>query len=192
MHKAIRRLTPAPRARRFHAEATTTVDSPKVPDSKILVDVAERPDGSQSIKVGSYQGDSCGFHDTAKTAIYMKRRASGTPDGRPEGQPVRIKQNLDDMRHNLRLGPANRAAKPLSNTRQNLFKIKQGSGVTSASGSGRPVPPRAASAIGVTSHERTPLLGADDLDNVAESADEGHGSPKSKSRLNGKRTLSHE
>lgn len=192
VHKAIRRLTPAPRARRIHAEATTTFGSKKAPDSKILVDVADQPDGTQSIKVGSYQGDSCGFHDTAKTAIYMKRRASGTPDGRPEGQPVRIKQNLDDMRHNLRLGPANRAAKPLSNTRQNLFKIKQGLGVTQATGSNSRMPPRPASAIGVASHERTPLLGADDLDNVAESADEGHGSPKSKTRINGKRTVSHE
>lgn len=188
VHKAIRRLTPAPRARRIHAEGR------KAPDSTILVDVADHPDGTQAIKVGSYQSDfDGGFHNAAKTAIYMKRRTSGAADGHhPDGPPVRVKQDLDEMRQQLRLGPANRAARPLSNTRKNLFKIKQGLGVTpSAPSSGR-MPPRSASAIGVAQNERTPLLGPDDLDHVAESAGEEYGSPKSKSKLNGKRAQEHD
>lgn len=54
----------------------------------------------------------------------MKRRGSVGPDGRPEA-PITVKTSLKEMKQQLRLGPANRAAHPLNNTRE-VFKIKQG------------------------------------------------------------------
>lgn len=87
----------------------------------------------------------------------MKRRSSAGPDGRLEGNTVPIKASLNEMKQQLRLGPANRAAKPLSNTR-NVFKIKQG--LTEAQptvGTSR-MPPRSVSAMPMGT-ETTPLLG---------------------------------
>ncbi|PHH86706.1 hypothetical protein CDD83_9867 [Cordyceps sp. RAO-2017] len=143
VHKAIRRLTPAPRAKRLHHEAASTataaaaIAAKKPGDGSILVDIAEHPDG-QSVTVGSLGAHS----DTgavsehhAKTAIFMKRRSSAGPDGKPESGTVPVKASLDEMKQQLRLGPANRAAKP-RNTRTNVFKIKQGLGVTTFLGGG--------------------------------------------------------
>ena len=171
VHKAIRRLNPAPRAKRINEAAAlaaaATVTSKK--DSSILVDIAEDSNG-QSIKVGSYgaQSDTGVTEDRPRTAIFMKRRGSEGPDGqRAEGDPVPIKASLDEMKQQLRLGPANRAAKPLSNKRD-LFKIKQGlsphhAGEGSSNGGSR-MPPRSITLTGgppsrtASGDERMPLL----------------------------------
>ncbi|KAJ4160551.1 cell agglutination protein Mam3 [Fusarium falciforme] len=184
VHKAIRRLTPAPRARRIQAgaAAVAATASRQAPEAAILVDVDENhvtPNLETASYHSNYEG---GFHNGAKTAIHMKRRTS---DGGIEGTPVVVKASLDEMRQQLRLGPANRATKPLSNTRGSVFKIKQGLGAnqgapleTSTSNSSR-LPPRAASHIGFTStqriggHERTPLLGNDHEEAVEDDADHG-------------------
>jgi metal transporter CNNM len=112
----------------------------------------------------------------------MKRRTS---DGGIEGTPVVVKASLDEMRSKLRLGPANRAANPRSNTRS-LFKIKQGLGTngTPPSDSSRPLPPRAQSHMGFINpqgsparnhgHERTPLLGVGEDNEHAVDDDETH------------------
>ncbi|UPK96283.1 hypothetical protein LCI18_007218 [Fusarium solani-melongenae] len=184
VHKAIRRLTPAPRARRIQAgaAAVAATASRQAPEAAILVDVDENhvtPNLETASYHSNYEG---GFHNGAKTAIHMKRRTS---DGGIEGTPVVVKASLDEMRQQLRLGPANRATKPLSNTRGSVFKIKQGLGAnqatpleTSTSTSSR-LPPRAASHIGFTStqriggHERTPLLGNDHEEAVEDDDDHG-------------------
>ncbi|KAF4977495.1 hypothetical protein FZEAL_5973 [Fusarium zealandicum] len=188
VHKAIRRLNPAPRARRIHAEAAAVaaVASKKIPDAAILVDVGEHND-EPNIETASFHSNyEGGFHNAARTAIHMKRRTS---DGGIEGTPVVVKASLDEMRQHLRLGPANRAARPLSNTRGSVFKIKQGLGSQlpssgEASSQARMLPSRAQSHIGFTNphtapgrHERTPLLGEDHEEAVAEE-DETHDGPK--------------
>ncbi|KAK2932878.1 CNNM, transmembrane domain [Fusarium oxysporum f. sp. vasinfectum] len=171
VHKAIRRLTPAPRARRIHATAAAAaaMATKKAPGDSILVDVEEHAeDHPPNVETASFHSNyEGGFHNSAKTAIHMKRRTS---DGGIEGTPVVVKASLDEMRSQLRLGPANRAANPRSNTRS-LFKIKQGLGAshTPPNDGSRPAQPRAASHMGFTSthgqsqartqgHERTPLL----------------------------------
>ncbi|KAI8687289.1 hypothetical protein NCS56_00301400 [Fusarium sp. Ph1] len=184
VHKAIRRLTPAPRARRIQAgaAAVAATASRQAPEAAILVDVDENhvtPNLETASYHSNYEG---GFHNGAKTAIHMKRRTS---DGGIEGTPVVVKASLDEMRQQLRLGPANRATKPLSNTRGSVFKIKQGLGTNQATPLETPtstssrLPPRAASHIGFTStqriggHERTPLLGNDHEEAVEDDADHG-------------------
>ncbi|KAK7409012.1 cell agglutination protein Mam3 [Neonectria punicea] len=168
VHKAIRRLTPAPRARRIHAEAAAAAASASknAPDTTILVDVAPDPH-DEALMVGSYHSNyDGGFHNAARTAIHMKRRTS---DGGIEGPPVLVKASLDEMRQQLRLGPANRATRPLNNTRASVFKIKQGLDANSRlfDVAGR-LSPRPASHIGVRDSqlatidtERTPLLSED-------------------------------
>ncbi|KAF1855087.1 hypothetical protein Lal_00009383 [Lupinus albus] len=187
VHKAIRRLTPAPRARRIHATAAAAaaMATKKAPGDSILVDVEEDaeehpPNVDTASFHSNYEG---GFHNAAKTAIHMKRRTS---DGGIEGTPVVVKASLDEMRSQLRLGPANRAANPRSNTRS-LFKIKQGLGAshTPPNDGSRPAQPRAASHMGFTSthgqsqartqgHERTPLL-AENHEEAIDSDEDDHG-----------------
>ncbi|KAJ4266428.1 cell agglutination protein Mam3 [Fusarium torreyae] len=187
VHKAIRRLTPAPRARRIQASAAAAaaVASKKAPDATILVDVGEHNE-TPNIETASFHSNyEGGFHNAAKSAIHMKRRTS---DGGIEGTPVVVKASLDEMRSQLRLGPANRASNPRNNKRS-LFKIKQGLGTnqTPPGEGSRPLPPRAASHIGFTNphvqpharsagHERTPLLG-EDYDEAVEDEENqnGHG-----------------
>lgn len=137
VHKAIRRLTPAPRARCGHSvdvaaaadNAGTAIAAKKTSNGARLVSADDLGDGS-TLKVGSLGalsdngagGD--GGRTSPKVAVLMKRRGSVGPDGRPEA-PIAVKTSLKEMKHQLRLGPANRAAHPRSNTR-NVFKIKQG------------------------------------------------------------------
>ncbi|KAI5467764.1 hypothetical protein BGZ63DRAFT_410645 [Mariannaea sp. PMI_226] len=164
VHKAIRRLNPAPRARRSaHIEApiTAAVESRLANESAVLVEIT--PEAPHDVEVGSYHSNyEGGFHRAAKTAIHMKRRTS---DGGIEGPPVLVKANLDDMRQHLRLGPANRAANPLSNRRESVFKIKQG--LDTSKDVARPnLSPRPASHLGLLSrhadvesvNENTPLI----------------------------------
>lgn len=173
VHKAIRRLNPAPRAKRINeaaALAAAATVTTKKADSSVLVDIAEDATG-QSITVGSYgaQSDTGITEDRPRTAIFMKRRSSEGPDGeRAEGNPVPIKASLSEMKQQLRLGPANRAARPLSNKRD-MFKIKQGLGphasAAEGGGSGSRMPPRSVTTSGAppsrreSGDERMPLLG---------------------------------
>ena len=173
MHKAIRRLTPAPRARRVHqtevAALAAAATAKKTTDKSILVDIAEGQD-VPTIHVGSYDSPSDMPSATSsgrpQTAIFMKRRSSGGIDGsRVEGRPVPIKASLDEMRQQLRLGPANRAAQPLK--ARPLFKIKQGLAVTPRSRESETggMPPRSISMMArlptlrkAGENETTPLL----------------------------------
>jgi metal transporter CNNM len=159
----------------------------KAPGDSILIDVEEHADDLHpNIETASFHSNyEGGFHNSARTAIHMKRRTS---DGGIEGTPVVVKASLDEMRSQLRLGPANRAANPRSNTRS-LFKIKQGLGTNSTppNDGSRPLPPRAVSHIGFTNthghsparnagHERTPLLGLgeDHEEAVEDDEHDGH------------------
>ena len=157
VHKAIRRLTPAPRARRIEAAAAAVAK--KATESPVLVNIAEGGDGS-NVQVGSLgaQSDGGGRENRPRTAIFMKRQSSADPDGvMMHGQPEPMRGSLQDVKTQLRLGPANRAARPL-HTRQEVFKTKQGLVGPSSS------MPRSISADGLdagkitTSSERTPLL----------------------------------
>lgn len=171
VHKAIRRLNPAPRAKRINeaaALAAAATASAKKVDSSVLIDIAEDGTG-QTITVGSLGAMSdTEIDDRPRTAIFMKRRSSEGPDGqRNGGDPVPIKASLDDMKQQLRLGPANRAAKPLSNKRE-VFKIKQGlpphQPTTETHGCSSRMPPRSATETAAPpsrtsgEDERTPLL----------------------------------
>jgi metal transporter CNNM len=165
VHKAIRRLNPAPRARRHAEAAVAAAAAKKGGDPSLLVDIAEHPNGDATLHVGSYgaHSDSGAPERPPKTAVFMKRRSSAGPDGQMEGTPTPVRQSLDEMRSNLRLGPANRAANPM-NPRMSVFKIKQGLNSTQQHGSGL-MPQRSQSSFDVLTSphldERSPLLTRD-------------------------------
>jgi metal transporter CNNM len=136
VHKAIRRLAPAPRVRRIQAEAAAaaaavaTATAGKKTHDAILVDIMENGPSEDSHPVGSYgaQSDTGVSEGLPRTAVFLKRRRSAGPDGSVgEHNPVPVKVSLDEAKRQFRLGPANRAANPL-NTRGSVFKIKQGLG----------------------------------------------------------------
>ncbi|KAL7955177.1 phosphoglycerate dehydrogenase [Trichoderma compactum] len=130
VHKAIRRLTPAPRAHRRHSDVPGAgVAVRKTPDHAGSNHNHKHIEG-QELEVGSYKSDSGHLERPPKTAVFMKRQHSAGPDGRIGKDPVPVKASLDEMRQQLKLGPANRAANPLSSTRGSVFKIKQGLGTT--------------------------------------------------------------
>lgn len=95
-----------------------------------LVDIAEQIEAASPV-VGSLGAMSDGVPERhAKMAVFMRRRGSAGPDGKPDDRPVPFKASLDEMKQQLRhLAPSNRAANPRS-TRTNVFKIKQGLSVT--------------------------------------------------------------
>lgn len=117
----------------------------------------------QTHEVGSYKSDSGHLERPPKTAVFMKRQHSVGPDGRIGKNPVPVKASLDEMRQQLRLGPANRAANPLSSTRGSVFKIKQGLGTTVVTTTTTETAKLAnGEAEGADEHtETTPLLGKD-------------------------------
>lgn len=159
VHKAIRRLNPAPHARRVEAAAAAAAVK-KTTEHPVLVDIAEDTNGN-TIQVGSYgaHSDHGGSANEARprTAIFMRRRSSAGPDGRMDGQPEPYRGSIQDVKQQLKLGPANRAARP-RNTKD-VFKTKAGLGVTHSSASGDRMPPRSASVTGEgRGNERTPLL----------------------------------
>ncbi|ODA82341.1 hypothetical protein RJ55_00848 [Drechmeria coniospora] len=189
VHKAIRRLTPAPRAWRHHShtETATAATAAAVAakangDGSILVDVAEHPDG-QSVIVGSPGALSdSGIPEThVKTAIFMKRRGSAGPDGQPDtGEPIPFKASLDQMKQQLRLGPANRAAHPRSTTRNNVFKIKQGLAVPTvvpSSGNGKAPHKPSPATKAADDNEQTPLLAGEEASRYAALGDGSRANP---------------
>lgn len=189
MHKAIRRLTPAPHARRLHAEAGAAAVGRKPGEGAALVDIAENLENSAAAApvVGSLGAMSDGVPERLpKMATFMRRRGSAGPDGKPDDRPVPFKASLDEMKQQLRhLAPSNRAANPRS-TRTNVFKIKQGLNVTTfiAGGTNGKLPEEQGGSSRLPTagegDESTPLLRTDtDLIEAAQESN-GYGSSKSK------------
>ncbi|KAH6617055.1 hypothetical protein F5144DRAFT_381724 [Chaetomium tenue] len=140
VHKAIRRLTPAPKARvqrrlsedpsaKYIDIANTKIDS----DNVIL-------DGNKSNQtVGATSHESPMLSTSPKTATLMMRRSSAGLDGQFLKTTVPVRANFEDIRQHLKhLGPSNPATNP-NKTRSTTVKIKPGSGAPSAQ-------PRSASA----------------------------------------------
>lgn len=122
VHKAIRRLTPAPRAQAVAAAAAAK----KTTEHPVLVDIGQDEHGN-ILQVAAQSGSGS---ERPRTAIFMKRRPSTDRHGATDSEPEPMRESLQDLKHQARLGPANRAAKPRT-TRQDVFKTKQGLGSNS-------------------------------------------------------------
>ncbi|KAH6617823.1 hypothetical protein B0J18DRAFT_262345 [Chaetomium sp. MPI-SDFR-AT-0129] len=131
VHKAIRRLTPAPKAKvqRRLSEDPSTRYSDSVSDSAILnVPKLDQPTGATGT-------DSPLLSSSPKTATLMMRRSSAGLDGQSVKTTVPVRANFQDIKQHLKhLGPSNPATNP-NKTRSTTVKIKPGSGAHVRSGS---------------------------------------------------------
>ncbi|KAK3303250.1 uncharacterized protein B0T15DRAFT_438649 [Chaetomium strumarium] len=130
VHKAIRRLTPAPKARVQRRQSDDP--SRKVNDhgtigrsesESILEDLHQAVQTPSATGYGSPMLSS-----SPKTATLMLRRSSAGLDGQMIKATVPVRANLEDIKQHLKhLGPSNPATNP-NKTRSTTVKIKPGSG----------------------------------------------------------------
>jgi metal transporter CNNM len=126
VHKAIRRLAPAPKARVQKGQVVTDPDAVAIPEDHLLdLDIEGELDGKSRDRinsVGSRTGNGPHILSTSRDTTFMLRRSSATPDGSVQT----VRGNAIDMREHLKhLGPSNLASRPKS-TRYNTVKIKPG------------------------------------------------------------------
>jgi len=124
VHKAIRRLAPAPKARVQKGHIVGSTDAPHVhlPEDQ-LIDLSE--DGPKAVEISknhkpnSRDNSPAAFGTSPKTT-FMRRAPSA------DGVPIQIRGNANDMREHLKhLGPSNLASRPKT-TRYQTVKIKPG------------------------------------------------------------------
>jgi metal transporter CNNM len=128
VHKAIRRMAPAPKARVPRGHIVTDPDAPAIPEDHLIeLEDEETHDGSQLDRhgfVGS-RGQGPIMAGTSPKTTFMMRRSSGGQDS-SKNMPIAIRGNANDMREHLKhLGPSNLASRPKT-TRYNTVKIKPG------------------------------------------------------------------
>lgn len=128
VHKAIRRLTPAPKARPLRKEIDEATSIPAGNGKLIDVDDFEEDEEPQprNKRVNSVGAQDASVMSTSpgKTATFLMRRSSAGPDGRMTATTVPIKANLEEFKRQLKhLGPSNRNTNP-RDTRSTTVKIK--------------------------------------------------------------------
>ncbi|EHA54425.1 hypothetical protein MGG_11236 [Pyricularia oryzae 70-15] len=126
VHKAIRRLHPAPNAQIFRRHSVNTASKSQ---ENVRVDAngkdslapTSTPEAANNVIADSRLSSS------PKTTFLMRRSSAGQ-DGQMVSSAVPVRTNLDDIREHLKhLGPSNPANNP-KNTRLTSVKIKPGSG----------------------------------------------------------------
>jgi metal transporter CNNM len=118
VHKAIRRLHPAPRYRLGKGEIVSAAESNLTSQSEnhLSVDIESMSDRAHS---RSASVDLAKSPPVPGSTILMRRRSSGA-------EPFALRSNGPEMRQHLKhLGPSNLASRPKS-TRINTVKIKPG------------------------------------------------------------------
>lgn len=112
VHKAIRRIAPAPRARITKAQA----------QEEQLVDVSDGQEADLLKRLsngGDHRNGSPHVFGTSPKATFLKRSSSAQ-----DSHPVPVRGNINDMREHLKhLGPSNVASRPKT-TRYHTVKIK--------------------------------------------------------------------
>jgi metal transporter CNNM len=127
VHKAIRRLKPAPftRIRKVEKGEVVTDPDPQVPYSEMEGDMDAERRSRQGSFTGSLGRKPTSIHDLSRSpnghhTMFLRRRSSG-------GEQVQVRSDAREMRQHLRthLEPSNVASRPKS-TRIGTVKIKPG------------------------------------------------------------------
>ena len=164
VHKAIRRLAPAPTTMLFRRDS---VHADKTAREQNLPGEGRRSTDSRKPDIAVTGPDGEGPPASPKTVTFMMKRTSGGVDG-VESSTIPVK-NMDQLRQHLRhLGPSNPASNP-KNTTSPSVTVKPGSSAmpSPASGPAKDIR-RAKSALAIVhqpeaeegdeSDEETPLL----------------------------------
>ncbi|KAF2152957.1 DUF21-domain-containing protein [Myriangium duriaei CBS 260.36] len=122
VHRAIRRMAPAPRMR--YTKPSTTKDSKEY---HAIDSEADGPDGER-VNGRAPISRKSSFNEVAReTSFLLRRRSSGTDAG-SHGPPVTLRGTQADMKEHLKhLGPSNAASRPKA-TKYTSVKIKPGVG----------------------------------------------------------------
>jgi len=116
VHKAIRRMAPAPKARISRAQIVAQQDGQ-------LIDLREEISIKSPERTES-RSNTPNFSSSPKTT-FLRRASTGT-----DGKAVQVRGNFDDMREHLKhLAPSNLASRPKT-TRFQTVKIKPGHALT--------------------------------------------------------------
>ncbi|OLN85345.1 Protein MAM3 [Colletotrichum chlorophyti] len=124
VHKAIRRMTPAPKAR--PAKKVELSPRPIPEDSDLIEFGDERPPPRERNGSVSALSDAPNNLSSSpgRTTTFLMRRSSAGPDGRMTSSAVPVKATFDEAKQHLKhLGPSNRASNP-KNTKSTTVKIK--------------------------------------------------------------------
>lgn len=140
VHKAIRRLTPAPKAR-IHRQHSQSDEAARLTDDSTVVaesgNVSNGHDSQhKSVEwVGVPGGEAAVPSSSPKTATFMMRRSSAGADGQTIQTTIPVRANIDELRQHLKhLGPSNPATNP-KNTRSTTVKVKPGHSLPTRSAS---------------------------------------------------------
>ena len=133
VHKAIRRLQPAPRARPMHQRSSDFGAAASVSAAALEDIVDDSASGGPSLSQQTIpvlralsKADPGAASNNPLTTTVMMRRSSTGADGRITQSTVPVRANIDEMWKHLRhLGPSNRANNP-KNTRSTTVMVKQG------------------------------------------------------------------
>ncbi|KAK1759734.1 hypothetical protein QBC47DRAFT_338095 [Echria macrotheca] len=140
VHKAIRRLTPAPKARVQRQHSLSDELSTRLGNDSTVVDSGgvtyrHTPQQKPVEWAGSSGHDVHQLSTSPKTATFMMRRSSAGADGQTIRTMVPVRANFDELRQHLKhLGPSNPATNP-KNTRSTTVKVKPGYTVPARSAS---------------------------------------------------------
>ncbi|KAH6679340.1 hypothetical protein B0J14DRAFT_295917 [Halenospora varia] len=122
VHKAIRRIQPAPKARIQKGHIVGNVDNTvlNAPEDH-LIDLSEGPGVAMSKQITIGDPHSVHVFGTSPKASFLRRNSAGA-----DGKNIAVRGNVNDMREHLKhLGPSNLASRPKT-TRYNTVKIKAG------------------------------------------------------------------
>jgi metal transporter CNNM len=126
VHKAIRRMAPAPKARVQKGQVVGNPDNPVIQAPEdYLIDLTE--DGQNGVDIakrlvnGDHRSNTYHVFGTSPKTTFLRRSSSGA-----DGHPITIRGNANEMREHLKhLGPSNLASRPKT-TRYQSVKIKPG------------------------------------------------------------------
>jgi len=125
VHKAIRRMAPAPKARVHKGHVVENPENPVIqPPEEHLIDLTEEDTTTKQPQVainGDSRSNSPAMFGTSPKTTFMRRSSSGA-----DGNLIHVRGNVNDMREHLKhLGPSNLASRPKT-TRYQTVKIKPG------------------------------------------------------------------
>ncbi|KAI9048812.1 hypothetical protein LZ554_007643 [Drepanopeziza brunnea f. sp. 'monogermtubi'] len=119
VHKAIRRMAPAPKARAHRGNSVTEQPMVHMPENQLINLAEEQEPTAKKIASADDQLQSPANLGTSPKTTFIRRSSSGL-----DGNTIAVRGNMNDMREHLKhLGPSNLASRPKS-TRYNTVKIK--------------------------------------------------------------------
>ena len=120
IHKAIRRLAPAPKARAYNRDSL----HPSCFGSFAIEEGGYNKSHRRSGSLGA-RSDAAAVGSPPKATTFMMRRSSAGSDGRIVQITVPLRKNFNEIKEHLKhLGPSNPATNPKS-TKYSAVKIKQ-------------------------------------------------------------------